>query len=168
MEAKPVRRIALYHSLPGEPRSDYMRVAEISISSSGQAELYYVVDEANIHSELDRILSSVGLRSLDRRVTPEEGTLFLDAVQESLARDSYWRVVDESVNGCQALLTEATQLATDASLLADLSVATGVAHPLVDRLRAHSQAANHLRDSIHARLLTDSDIAKRATPRKDR
>ena len=154
METKNLK-IGIYHTLPGEPRSGYMRVAEITLDDSGCAHLHYVVELDTVRDELNQIVDSVGIRRLNRRVSTEEGSLFIEAIQETLVRDSYWRIVDESVDKVKALITVATQLAKDAAQLLDLAIVSDSTQPLVERLKAHSQVASWLRDDV-AKLLTDN------------
>jgi len=136
-----------------------MRVAEITLDDSGCARLHYVVELDAVRDELDQIVGSVGLRRLNRRVSAEEGSLFLEAMQETLAGNSYWRIVDESADKVKALNTAVTQLATDAAQLLNLAIAAGSTGPLVDRLKAHSQVASRLRDDMCVKLLTFQEAA---------
>ena len=107
METRSPKIIVIYHPLPGEPRSGYMPVAEITLDDSGIAHLHYVVELDAVRDELNWIIDSVGLRRLNRRVSVEEGSLFIEAIQETLAGSSYWRIVDESADKVKALVTAA-------------------------------------------------------------
>jgi hypothetical protein len=149
---KQPTRLTIYHSEPEEGRSDYHPVCTYTVDSSGRAvaEVY----EDSGYADLARSREhGLPLRSAQRRVTEEEGSLFLEALKESFYNNSYWRVVDESDAEGQSLLMAAAELADNARHLVDMAVAAGVAGALVDNLRSHHEAASQLRDAVHDSLL---------------
>lgn len=148
MAATQPTKLGIYHPLPGKPNSHYLRVAEVLLDGAGRVQLRHIVDASDVCAALDRIIDAVGLRRLDRRVSPDEGPLYLEALKETLERSTYWRLVDESADEGRAVLIAMTQLASDADQLNALANAAGLKGMLLDRLKAHSQIAAQLRDDL--------------------
>jgi hypothetical protein len=82
--------LVLYRNRPGHRT----RTAELHKTSTGRVNIRYV-DEVDSDYMNDLIGRGVGSNQHRRRVTPDEGDLFLDAVREHFLRSTMWSLREE-------------------------------------------------------------------------
>lgn len=86
-----MNKVTIYTDVDGEP--GYTRVGVLHLRD-GSVSLEVIDDRAR--QQLEKVTADAAPYSLKRRVTPDEGEVFLKAIVEQYSYSSYWRMVPES------------------------------------------------------------------------